>query len=57
MDRNKREVSMSIDVEVLLRIDEQSKALGLSRSAFTNIMLRQTLGLVPSDFVLGKIGQ
>ncbi len=54
--RKKKEISMSIDCEVIATIDAQAKALGLSRSAFTNMVLRQTLGLVPDAFMLDHTG-
>lgn len=42
-----------MDVELVKKLDERAKILGLSRSAMINIILRQAFGLVP-DGILGK---
>ena len=49
-DRQKAEISISLDKEVIVRIDEHAKAYGLSRSSVMNMFLREVLGIVPNGF-------
>jgi len=51
--RTKQETGISLDVELVKKLDERAKLLGLSRSAMINITLRQAFGLIP-DGMLGK---
>jgi len=43
----KRAICVTLDKEVIERLDEKAKQIGMKRSTYLNYLLRRTFGMLP----------